>query len=104
MLRNTRRFLLLAVLPLGSAGCLLPPADAMVVVESSPPPPRYEVYSVAPGPDYTWVAGYWQWGGADYVWVSGRWELPPRGYHHYEPGRWQRHGQRYYWREGHWRH
>jgi hypothetical protein len=103
MNRITSTSLLLAsLLPLGAVACL-PPSDAMVVVEPAPPPVRVEVYGVAPGPGYYWIAGYWAWGGTEYFWTPGRWVLPPRGYARYEAGRWQRHGSRWYWREGKWK-
>jgi len=45
----------------------------------SPPPPRYEVIPVAPGPAYVWVGGHWNWRAPihQHVWVPGVWR--PRG-------------------------
>ena len=44
----------------------------------SPPPPRVEYRTVAPGPGYAWVGGDWVWGGSRYDWRPGRW-VPPHG-------------------------
>ena len=33
---------------------------------TAPPPPRVEVYGVAPGPGVVWIGGYWRWVGSDY--------------------------------------
>ena len=97
--------ILVAALALSPSACLLPPADSMgVVIQTAPPPERVEYYSAAPGPEYVWVTGYWQWNSTEYFWVPGRWAAPPRGYHAYERGRWQRTGHGWKWHEGKWRH
>ncbi len=85
------------------AGCgPLPPAGAVFVVRE-PPRPRAEVLIGAPGPGFTWIAGYWQWGREEYRWVPGRWERPPARFRHWEPGRWRHHRNGWYWVEGRWR-
>ena len=73
-----------------------------VYIGTPPPPLRYEVPPPAPGPDFAWVDGFWNWGGNRYVWVPGRWDRRPYPgaywshphYDHYDRG-WQAH-------EGHW--
>lgn len=89
------------------AGCTVyvrpAPADAVFVMHE-PPPPRYEVIVVRPGPTYIWVAGYWGWRSTDYVWIPGRWVVPPpnRG-RKWSPGRWKHERRGWYWVEGRWR-
>jgi len=64
-----------------------------------PPPPPPVVYTPAcPGPEYSWIPGYWYPVGPRYVWHAGYWERPPyvgaywvrpRYYEHrYYPGYW----------------
>jgi hypothetical protein len=66
-----------------------------------PPPPPVVVYSPpCPGPEYTWVPGYYYPVGARFVWLAGFWSRPqyagayrvaPRYYEHrYYPGYWER--------------
>ncbi|MBZ5575103.1 MAG: YXWGXW repeat-containing protein [Acidobacteriia bacterium] len=79
-------------------------APGAVVVRYGPPPPRYAVVGVAPGPGYVWTEGFWDWRGGNYVWVQGRWLRPPRPRAVWIPGGWverPRHG--YVFRRGHWR-
>jgi hypothetical protein len=45
-------------------------------VHVAPPHVRIETRTVAPGPDYVWVGGFWDWQGDQWTWVSGRWERP----------------------------
>ena len=41
------------------------------------PPPAYVAYRPpCPGPDYTWVDGYWSGVGASRAWVNGFWRAP----------------------------
>ena len=54
------------------------PAPQPVVVEEqplfvpgAPPPPQQEFIPMAPGPNYYWVRGYWNWGGYQWQWVPG---------------------------------
>ncbi len=75
-----------------------------VYIGTPPPPLRYEVPPPIPGEGYTWIDGYWNWGGSRYAWVPGRWERPPYAgaywshphYDHYDRG-WQM-------QSGHWDH
>ena len=41
----------------------------------APPPPRYEVIPVAPGPAHVWIAGHWVWRPErhEHVWIPGAW-------------------------------
>ena len=56
---------------------------------------------MAPGPNYFWVRGYWNWGGYQWGWVPGYWEYAPPGHMYVEPtyvivnGRWE-------YRRGYW--
>ena len=36
-----------------------------------PPPPRYGMVGVAPGPGYVWTEGYWDQRAGNWSWVSG---------------------------------
>lgn len=78
------------------------PQPSQVVVQA-PPPAQVEIIPVAPAPGYTWVHGYWHWGGGGWVWMPGRWAFPPRPRAVWVPGMWvrERHGWR--WHGGHWR-
>ena len=68
-----------------------------------PPPPRYGVVGVAPGPGYIWTDGFWDWRGGNYVWVTGRWMRPPHARAVWVPGGWaQEHGA-YRFHRGYWR-
>jgi YXWGXW repeat-containing protein len=68
-----------------------------------PPPPRYRIVGVAPGPGYVWTDGRWRYKGNRYVWEDGRWVRPPRGHSRWERGDWQRDGNRWRYRDGRWR-
>ena len=72
-------------------------------VTAPPPPPRVEVYSVAPGSGFVWIGGFWHWVGSEYVWSPGRWVRPPRRRAVWAPGYWEHGRDRYRWHEGHWR-
>src|ERR1700746_3343305 len=52
-------------------------APAPVVAFAPPPPPPAAYVPVAPGPGYTWVAGYYYPVGPRYVWRAGYWARPP---------------------------
>jgi hypothetical protein len=68
-----------------------------------PSPPPVVTYLPPPGPDYTWIDGYWYPSGARYVWHAGYWVRPPyagaywvapRYYENrYYPGYWGRRGR-----------
>ena len=74
------------------------------VVTYAPPPPRYAIVGVAPGPGFVWTEGFWDWRGGGYAWVPGRWMRPPRPHAVWVPGVWVARGRRgYAFRPGHWR-
>ena len=73
-------------------------------VRYAPPPPRYGVIGVAPGPGYVWTDGYYDWRGGNYVWMQGRWMRPPHRRAVWVPGAWmQSRRGGYEFRRGHWR-
>lgn len=82
------------------SGCA---ANGAAVVRFAPPPPRYAVIGVAPGPGYVWTEGFWDWRGANYVWVAGRWMRPPRLRAVWVSGAWVEGRCGYEFRRGHWR-
>jgi hypothetical protein len=97
---NTR-FCLSAVL----AAALSVPlaASAQEVVVNVPPPAAISEHQPpAPGPNYTWVGGYWNWNGSRYTWTAGRWEQTPTTAQAWEPPRWEHEGQGYRFRPGRW--
>ena len=70
------------------------PASEQGVYAPAPPPIPSYAYDrpPVPGPDYSWVDGYWNFAGGRYLWVRGYWERPPYagGYWvapHYSGGR-----------------
>ena len=76
-------------------------------VRYGPPPPRYGVIGVAPGPGYVWTDGYWDWRGGGWAWAPGRWARPPYPHARWAPGYWEErreHGRRgYRFHRGYWR-
>ncbi len=69
-----------------------------VVYEPPPPPVRY-VVPAYPGPDYSYVDGYWQPAGPRWAWRTGYWARRP-----HPRAVWVR--PRYYrsrWYRGYWR-
>jgi len=51
--------------------------ESGVVVAEPPPAPVVEVETVAPGPGFIWIDGFWAWHGR-WVWERGHWDRPPR--------------------------
>ena len=100
-----RKILVGTALALGAA--LSACAPAYVGVSYGPPPPRYGVIGVAPGPGYMWTDGFWDWRGGGWAWVSGRWMRAPRPRAVWVPGYWEErheHGRRgYAFHRGYWR-
>jgi hypothetical protein len=83
-----------------------PPPQQMVVevADDAPPAAIYETVPYAPGPDFFWIGGRWQWNGR-WVWAHGHYDRHPN-FHPgagWEQGRWEHAGGHYTWREGHWR-
>ena len=109
MKRMTSTLLGLALLATLATACGPLPPPGAVFVEIGPPPARYEVAPVQPGPEFIWVAGYWGWVGTEYQWMPGRWVERPQPRAHWVPGRWVRahgrgrgYGGGWYWVEGRW--
>ncbi len=73
-----------------------------VFVTQAPPPIRVETQTVAPGPNYIWTRGYWQWTGTRYAWVPGRYVVRPRTTAVWVEGQWQRRPGGWVWVAGHW--
>jgi WXXGXW repeat (2 copies) len=79
-------------------------SNAQVVVTSvAPPSPITERETAPPGPNYTWVAGYWNWIGSQYQWVAGRWAQTPATAERWDPPRWIHQGERFQFQPGRWR-
>jgi hypothetical protein len=104
-----RKLLIGAVLACGAilSACAPGYSSGFVGVGYGPPPPRYGVIGVAPGPGYVWTDGYWDWRGGRWEWAPGRWQRPPRARARWAPGYWEeRHDQGrrgYRFHEGRWR-
>ena len=71
-------------------------------ITETPPAPQVEIVGAAPGPDFVWVPGCWEWHG-HWVWAGGRWAVGPHPHAHWIPGRWTRHGRDHVWIRGYWR-
>ena len=82
------------------SGCA---ARAAVVVGFAPPPPRYAVVGVAPGPGYMWTEGFYNWRGGAYVWTAGRWMRTTRPHAVWVPGAWTQGHRGYEFHRGYWR-
>ena len=98
-----RRFLTPALLAIGTlmSACAV---QGAYVVRYAPPPPRYAVIGVAPGPGFVWTEGFWDWRGRGYAWVPGRWMRPPRPHAVWVPGTWVERPRRgWVLRRGYWR-
>jgi hypothetical protein len=91
-----------ALAALVACGPGLAPSGVSIVVRR-PPPRRVEVRTIAPGPGYVWISGYYGWEGSDYVWHPGEWRQPPQNQRTWVPGHWARARGGYYWVEGRWR-
>jgi hypothetical protein len=78
------------------------PGESGVVVTADPPAPQVEVVGAAPGPEFVWMPGCWEWHGG-WVWIGGRWMIGPHPHAAWVPGRWARHRHGYVWIRGYWR-
>ncbi|HXJ22795.1 MAG TPA: hypothetical protein VMT03_21435 [Polyangia bacterium] len=80
------------------AGCYVgpavPPPDTAAVAVSAdgttypsapPPDPIPEYPPPSPGWGYTWIAGYWDWGGYDWSWEPGYWAPQDAAYAYIGP-------------------
>ena len=43
------------------------------IVTEAPPARRHEVVVVSPGPNHTYIKGYWHHSGEAWAWNDGRW-------------------------------
>lgn len=74
-----------------------------IVVAEPPPAPVVEVRTVAPGPNFIWIDGYWGWERGHRVWYRGHWERPPHGYRTWVQPRWEHRPHGYVFVRGYWR-
>lgn len=81
-----------------------PPAavEGTIWVNTGPPRPLYEERTLAPGPDYFWIEGFYRWGGASYDWVPGHWERRPGPKAKWHKGRWVHEDRGWRWVDGRW--
>jgi len=91
-----------ATLLLTAEGCVTA-GGGHLYVRTGPPRPQVERRLVAPGPDFVWQPGFYQWEGREYVWVPGRYERAPRARARWVAGRWAHDRQGWYFIDGHWR-
>ena len=57
---------------------------------------------VAPGPDYVWIGGEWEWGGGNYHWREGSCQHAREG-RSWNPGYWENGTKGYRWHKGNWK-
>jgi len=75
---------------------------AVTTVVTPPPPPAVEPVVVAPGPDYIWVGGEWEWSNR-WVWRSGYWGRPPYVHSVWVRASYWHDGRGWHYYRGHWR-
>jgi hypothetical protein len=92
----------LSALPF-SASTLL--ADVTVRIDlGAPPPPRVEVQGARPGPEYVWIAGFWDGPPGHYSWSAGHWDRPPHPNAHWTSPHYEKDsGGKFHRVEGGWR-
>ncbi len=73
-------------------------------VQASEPPPPLPDYTQppAPGDDYVWTPGYWNYSDAGYYWVPGVWVLAPWVGALWTPPWWGYDNGAYLWHSGYW--
>jgi len=98
-----RKLLLPAIALMGSALTACAARSGYVAAYGPPPPPRYRVVGVAPGPRYVWTEGFYDLRGGRWIWVPGRWVVPPRPRAVWVAPYWARHGRAYRFYPGRWR-
>jgi len=59
------------------------------------------VRPAAPGPDYVWIGGEWEWSGGSYRWHEGSWQHQKEG-HNWKSGYWENGNKGYRWHKGGW--
>jgi hypothetical protein len=81
----------------------LPPVQRREIpITEAPPPLPVEVVGAAPGADYVWISGTWQWRGR-WVWSGGFWEVQPQPGAVWIKGRWVKRDKGWVWIRGYWR-
>jgi hypothetical protein len=107
-----RRFAKMGVLTAGFCGLMVPALPVLadvsvnIQIDPAPPPPRHEVMveRERPGPDYVWIAGYWDGAPGHYVWTAGHWDRPPHGHGHWVAPAWVKDSNGHYHQvRGEWR-
>jgi len=83
--------------------CPPPPPGGVVYASAGPPPLQSEIVVTAPGPDYVWVPGYWNWGGSAYAWTKGAWAHPPHPHAQWVEPTWHHTSKGWYRTGGDWR-
>jgi len=79
------------------------PLAGEIIVQTAPPPLRFEHRGPRPGHEYVWLNGYWVFRDGHHVWIAGHWDRPPHGRRVWVEPRWERHGGSYVFIEGRWR-
>jgi hypothetical protein len=77
-------------------------AFALIIAPSAPPAVIVETASPAPGPEWSWIAGHWDWRGR-WVWEHGYWTKRPHPGAVWVGGAWVIRGGGWVWVEGRWR-
>jgi len=78
------------------------PASTVVIQQAPPAPPAETVVVAAPGPDFIWIGGEWEWNGR-WIWVGGHWGYPPRPHAVWVGGRAWHDGYGWHHERGYWR-
>jgi len=99
-IRRTALAATLALLSLGTLATLPATAQAQVVIQIAPPPPRAERIP-PPRRGQVWAPGHWEWRGQRHVWIGGRYLQARPGYAYRNPA-WEQHGERWEMRRGGW--
>jgi hypothetical protein len=91
-----------------TTGCYMGPHGVEVGadfdVDGPPPALQDDVVVAAPGPDYIWVGGHYEWGvsAKSYQWRTGAWVHPPHAGATWVAPRYEERGGRRIYHSGHW--
>lgn len=88
------------LLSLSILSCLVLASCSAGYVTTRPADVTY-VRPAAPGPDYVWIGGEWEYRGGNYQWHEGSWQKHREG-HEYKAGYWENGKNGYKWHKGHW--
>ena len=82
----------------------MPPLPGLNVriTTGRPPAPRHERRGLRPGPDHTWIGGFWNSDGRNWGWIPGRWERRAAPEAYWIPARYIRSRRGYIYEPGHW--